>query len=59
MPEAKNEGETGNDAKDGGAEGPVVPETKCVSCTLVLSEDEITINQRFVDQALIAATTTD
>lgn len=48
--EAKNE--DGADAKEGGAEGPSVPVTNCVACPQVLSEDEVTINQRFIDQAL-------
>ena len=31
--------------------------THCGQCTQLLSEDEVTINQRFVDQALTSAET--
>ena len=48
--EAKNEGETADGGKD-------LVVTQCGQCTQLLSEDEVTINQRFVDQALTSAET--
>lgn len=48
--EAKNEGDTA----DGGKEKEVI---HCGQCTQLLSEDEVTINQRFVDHALKSAET--
>jgi hypothetical protein len=56
IPEARNE--DGAEAKDGIAEGPASPATNCVGCAQVLSEDEVTINQRFIDQALTSTDTT-
>lgn len=47
IPEAKNEGENG----DGGEAGPSNPMVTCISCALILSDDEVTINLRFIEQA--------
>ena len=34
------------------ASGEAKPQHKCLECSQVLSDDEVTINQRFIDQAL-------
>lgn len=49
IPEVKEEGE---DQKEG--EAVVTPNAaQCTRCQTALTEDEITINQRFIDQALL------
>jgi len=57
IPEGKNEGDAPNETKEPVAEGPSAPATNCVACAIILSDDEITINQRFIDQALASTET--
>jgi len=56
--EAKNEGENAGDGKEALPEATSAPASNCITCAIVLSDDEVTINQRFIDQALTSTDTT-